>query len=486
MLYIKVVKSISLVAFCVIIGFFTCTSSAFAFSVGLQQDNMLQSPDPRVQKQTIEQMDLLGANHLRLSGDWARIAAACANQPPLALENPLNTCYDWGYLDNVVSTAQDHQMEVVLSVWKRPAWLFKNPSLQYTGCSPVEFTQFENHFISFMTAMATRYSRKSKIGYVKYWTIWNEPNSHTFWQPHTDSKTCKINSSTPALRYASLYQMTTPKIKQASPTSQVALGPFGASSLPAKPLDYLNQVLPYLADTQIDTVAINPYQKLSPDQRSFSIKSGAVGLGNIQDLLDTLDSYPQSLNANVWVTEFAYQSNPPETTDYSVPLDTQALWGARALRVAQENPRIELFGWYVMRDPDFKQSPLDWQSGMFTANGVKKPLYYAFKSPISVNYNLDGTTHIWTQYRANLTEQTKVDLVWADNVEMDNYQLIQVRKNNDGVLSADVFLPVGAYIKQRLSIKGSVLAFSPLTIRILSPNTLDVDSQVMQIRKVSG
>jgi hypothetical protein len=77
----------------------------------------------------------------------------------------------------------------------------------------------------------------------------------------------------------------------------------------------------------------------------------------------------------LWITEYGYQTNPPDTF-YGVSWAAQAAYLREAYRIARANPRIDLLTWFLLRD-----SPLlpQWQSGLMTVNGRKKPAFAAYE-----------------------------------------------------------------------------------------------------------
>ena len=76
----------------------------------------------------------------------------------------------------------------------------------------------------------------------------------------------------------------------------------------------------------------------------------------------------------LWITEYGYQTNPPDTF-YGVSWKTQAAYLREAYRLARANPRIDLLTWFLLKD---SPSLSEWQSGLMTVRGQKKPAFTAF------------------------------------------------------------------------------------------------------------
>ena len=81
----------------------------------------------------------------------------------------------------------------------------------------------------------------------------------------------------------------------------------------------------------------------------------------------------------IWLTEYGYQTNPPDRL-LGVSEALQAKYiGAAALRVWQERGVTMLIQFLVRDEPDVGH----WQSGLFSAGGAAKPSYHAFALPLA-------------------------------------------------------------------------------------------------------
>jgi hypothetical protein len=99
----------------------------------------------------------------------------------------------------------------------------------------------------------------------------------------------------------------------------------------------------------------------------------AVTLGNIGDLIRELTRLYG--NKRVWITEYGYQTNPPDNTLFGISWKLQAKYMAQAFAIARRNPRIDMMLWFLLRDDP---NPNGWQSGLVTVNWAKKPAFTAF------------------------------------------------------------------------------------------------------------
>ena len=78
----------------------------------------------------------------------------------------------------------------------------------------------------------------------------------------------------------------------------------------------------------------------------------------------------------VWLTEYGYQTNPPDKT-FGVSWTKQAQYLKQAFAIARKNPRIHMMIWFLLKDEPILAG---WQSGLMTATGKKKPAFAAFAS----------------------------------------------------------------------------------------------------------
>ncbi|MCY7301852.1 MAG: DUF5722 domain-containing protein, partial [Thermoleophilia bacterium] len=115
-----------------------------------------------------------------------------------------------------------------------------------------------------------------------------------------------------------------------------------------------------------------PATKPPPGKRGQS--PTAVTLGNF----DVLTKEVARLygNMRIWVTEYGYQTNPPDK-QYGVSLALQALYLKQAWAKLAVNPRVDMMIWFLLRDES--RVSAGWQSGLYTVNGARKPAREIFE-----------------------------------------------------------------------------------------------------------
>jgi hypothetical protein len=140
--------------------------------------------------------------------------------------------------------------------------------------------------------------------------------------------------------------------------------------------------------------AHHPYSLTTAPRHKDTNRDDAT-LSGIPRLTRTLDSafraYGQNRKLPVWLTEYGYQTDPPDQT-IGVSFARQAAWLDDATFLAYQNPRIASFAQFLLVDDgpnkQFKaDDPRYWgtfQSGLITLDGKHKTSYESFKRPISV------------------------------------------------------------------------------------------------------
>jgi hypothetical protein len=125
-----------------------------------------------------------------------------------------------------------------------------------------------------------------------------------------------------------------------------------------------------------DVYAHHPYANAGDEPPSFVPKGKdklRVQLGNINTLLALVSKYygPKHL----WITEYGYQTNPPDTTVFGTSWANQAKYMSQAYAIARKNPRIDMMLWFLVRD---EPNIGGWQSGLETVGGTHKPSWNTY------------------------------------------------------------------------------------------------------------
>jgi hypothetical protein len=96
--------------------------------------------------------------------------------------------------------------------------------------------------------------------------------------------------------------------------------------------------------------------------------------------------------ARIWLTEYGYQSNPPDRL-LGVSLALQARYIGEGAYAAYRTPKVDMLIHFLYRDePNLAR----FQSGLVTLTNAVKPAYAAYQLPLA---QLSSST-LWGQLRA--------------------------------------------------------------------------------------
>jgi hypothetical protein len=308
-----------------------------------------------------------------------------AKTRPAAATNPADPAYDWTLYDRTVFKAAQSGVHVLFSVYGTPAWANggKGPNV-----APTQATDLRN----FAYAAARRYSGVYRgedgrtIPAVKEWLAWNEPNNPVFLTPQY-KKTASGWTIQSAVAYAKICAAVYNGVHATLGASErVGCGgtaPRGnnnpsTSRSSVSPLAFLRAVKK-AGLKSFDAWAHHPYYGTpseTPTTKPVTAKGApatAITLGNIGDLIKEVTRLYG--NKRIWITEYGYQTNPPDTI-FGVTLAKQAAYLTQAFAIARKNPRIDMMLWFLLKD---EPTLAGWQSGLITASGVKKPAFAAFQ-----------------------------------------------------------------------------------------------------------
>jgi hypothetical protein len=104
----------------------------------------------------------------------------------------------------------------------------------------------------------------------------------------------------------------------------------------------------------------------------------------------------------IWLTEYGYQTNPPDHY-LGVSYATQARYMSDAALRAYQAPRVDLLIHYLVQD---EPNVARWQSGVFTSAGHAKPALQAFRFPLTEESRTGRRTILWGQVRPGSGPQT--------------------------------------------------------------------------------
>lgn len=341
---------------------------------GLTDDAWLQDGPGTIQDR-VATLQNLGVRIVRFTLHWNQIAAT----RPATATDPSDPAYDWTDASTVLDALHSAHIDVLLQLVGTPAWANGDRPPNYAPTS-------SSSFAAFATAAAGEYP------WVRKWLIWNEPNQ-ALWLRPTTTHTYVTRILNPA--YAAIHR--------AIPAATVGGGgtaPRG-STHGVSPVAWL--VGMHAAHAHLDAYAHNPYPL---DPRRETPTTGGCGhcttitmatLGKLETLVAR--DFP---HARIWLSEYGYQTNPPDRL-LGVSPAHQAAYQAQAAYIAYHSPRVDMLIHFLYRD---EPNVARFQSGLTTLGGVAKPSLYAFELPLAETGRHGTLTSLWGQLRAPATGPT--------------------------------------------------------------------------------
>jgi hypothetical protein len=357
------------------------TASASRFvQYGVQDDAFLQTGPVEGKVQTL---DRLGVKLVRYTLNWREIAL----KKPAHPMNPNDRAYDWSRADETLKALHKQRIAVLVTLYGSPAWANGRHAANFIPTSKTALS-------SFAYAAAKRYP------WITMWEVWNEPNLRRFLRPFSPSLYVQrlLNPT-----YAALHAIRRSNRVAGGATSPRATG-FGRTGI--SPIAFMRGMR--AAHPHMDAYSHHPY----PVTRSETPWGFAPGTCKYCKGVLTLANLPALLNEvqrnfgrkRIWLTEWGYQTNPPDRI-VGVSYTTQAQYVSQAALRALEAPYVDVFIHFMVKD-DVARS--GWQSGFLTRLGALKPSFYAYMLPLA-QFSRHGTrTVLWGQVRPRFGTQRYV------------------------------------------------------------------------------
>ncbi|HEY1369733.1 MAG TPA: hypothetical protein VGF23_21580 [Gaiellaceae bacterium] len=336
---------------------------------------------------------------LRVNLYWGGTKWAVATKKPNDPTDPGDPAYNWDLYDRLVRYAAQYNVKIMFSILFTPGWANGNKARTYP---PTNYKWLRD----FAYAAAERYSgfwkpptaqqdpgndsTDSILPKVSMWTAWNEPNNPIWLSPQYKKVKGKYVIES-AREYVQICRAISQGVhgvvispeRGKIPGEKVACGvtgPRGNNS----PRSFRPSVDPMafmralkrdgLKAKDFDVYAHHPYYGNRTETPSTKPKSRtAIELGNINTLLAQIKTLwgPKHL----WITEYGYQTRPQDRL-LGVTYAQQAAYLKQAFAIARKNPRIDLMLWFLLKD---EPASGNWQSGLMTYPGKKKPAFVAFQ-----------------------------------------------------------------------------------------------------------
>jgi hypothetical protein len=354
-----------------------------------------------------------GAEYVRLLVRWSSIAPA---NPPVGFNpsDPTSPGYSWDSLDSMVEAAETAGLTPYLDITGTPSWAYaKRPSGVNAG------TPKAAALGQFATALATHYDGTGGGPVVSIFEVWNEPNLSLDLAPAKASA------------YRALVNAVAASVHAVDSNDLVVAGgldPFGHKKNKHQawnsvaPLAFMRSLLclskgahPHSTchnQIHFDVWSHHPYTFGGPFGTAKTPDDVELGnLGQMRTLLQAAvkDHHVVSTGSvQFWVTEFAWDSNPPRKGAASMALASR--WTAESLWQAWRSG-VSLLTWFGLED---QRSPSPYQSGLYfhtrsLDDARPKPVLTAFRFPF-VAYLGKSSVSVWGRDATSDQERVTIQL----------------------------------------------------------------------------
>ena len=344
------------------------THAASGVKYGLTDDAWIMQ-GPGALEDRLAKLDELGVRVVRFSLRWNEIAKSS----PAAPSNPEDPAYDWSQVTPVLDGLRSHGIAVVLQLVGTPSWANGGKGANWMPSSATAFA-------GFASAAAKEYP------WVRRWLIWNEPNQARWLRP-TSASLYVVRLLNPAYK----------AIHDVIGGAQVGGGgtaPRGASN-GVSPVSWLTAM--HGAHARLDAYAHNPYPldpKHETPTRGGCAHCTTITMATLSRLVSLVArDFPR---ARIWLTEYAYQTNPPDRV-LGVSLALQARYASEAAYIAYRTPRVDMLIHFLYRD---EPTLARFQSGLVTLGDTPKPSLAAFQLPLAETARTGTRTSLWGELRA--------------------------------------------------------------------------------------
>lgn len=376
-----------------------------AVKYGIQDDNyILNGPGKLTQR--LDTIDKLGVDMVRFTIRWDEVERR---------QGRLN----WGRTDQVLRGLNNRRMQVVATLVGTPAWANGGRAPRFAPPSGKDFATFAG-------AAAERYP------FIRHWLIWNEPNLRRWLEPTIPGTYVR--------------RLLNPAYKAIHQTNRRALVGGGVTGPRANvggvsPLDWLRGMR--RAGARLDAYAHHPHPASAYETPTeggcFGAECKTVTLANLRVLVDAVRR-AWGGGKRIWLSEWGYQTNPPDKF-LGVAPRLQAQYIGEAARLVYRTRQVDMLIQFLYQDEPQTDR---FQSGLLNSRGRAKPGLYAFMFPLAST--ADGSVaRLWGQIRPRAGRQPYRIQLYSRRRKA---WLTPVRSTDRrGIFALSVRVPIGAVLR---------------------------------------
>lgn len=389
-----------------------------------------------------------GAQLVKLAVNWNEIAPA---SPPAGFEatNPDSPAYNWSNVDKETADAVARGLTPFLTVIGAPPWGESPAGSGEAHPDPTQLAQFAQ-------ALARRYDGSHDgLPWVRYYEVWNEPNASFFLQPQLDAgRFASVET------YRTMVNDFAAAVHGTRADNMVIAGALFPNGLRRRTvtaisaLEFTRRLLCMSAGAdprrvcdatvKADIWSVHPYTTGGPSTRSVNPDNVWIyNLGALTSLVAAAQragTLISSTPVQTWVTEFSWDSNPPDPL--GVPLKLQQRWISEALYRAWRGG-VSVFTWYSLRDEPLgvssQQAGLYFGCTLGIVCDTPKPMQRSFRFPFVAFRSGSHKALLWG--RTPFGAPGAVQIQWRAGKRWR--ALASLRTDADGIFTATRPLPSG-------------------------------------------
>lgn len=390
-----------------------------------QDDNHLIYADTPEVTRTLDELQSLGVDRLRITLVWRAIAPGNEQDAkPAGFDATDPAQYPsgaWDRWDRVVALARQRGMDVNFNVTvPAPDWATGSP--ERADLDPT-YTPDAQAFGDFVRAAATRYDGAHGQPRVSYWSLQNEPNQPGWLTPQWTQQGNDWVAAAPRL-YRAMVDAAFAALQDTGHASDtILIGETAPKGLKqnrgeTRAIDALRFIRSlYCLDDHLQVLqgaaadaegcptgdqtaqfpaqhpglfrasgwAHHPYELIFPPNRYAGWPDWATmaNLPDLQSMLRRIHARYQQPAGDVplFLTEFGYQTNPPDRL--GVSRARQAAYLDQAEYIAWRRRDVRTLAQFLLFD-DGAPVSRTFQSGLRTVGGARKPAWSAYRFPIWV------------------------------------------------------------------------------------------------------
>jgi hypothetical protein len=288
---------------------------------------------------------------------------------PVHPTSPNDRAYKWPRsLKRELAAARANKIEPVLNVSGFPGWSNGGRNAAWAPNRPRDYANF-------MAAAVAKYPQ------VRRWIIVSEPSTSYNLQPQGgNGRTApRIYARLLDAAYAAMH-----RVRKGVVVIGGGVHPYGLNNQYTTAPDTFiaNMLLPNGRRPRLDMFGINPYTERPLDLK-LGKRAGRVDFDDLDWLKKRLDRLWPRRHLKIFVDEFGWNTQHESLGWlYYVSPKQQAANLRKAYALARKVGRVDTMCWYLLYD----QAPhrnsaqwLNWNTGLRTWDGVRKPGWYAFR-----------------------------------------------------------------------------------------------------------